>query len=343
MRLTLIKPILCLFVIFISYSAQAIEINNLYQVRVDVQGQSKSEKEEALKEAMQQVLVKVSGKVATLQAPEIQSQVSSPNQYIKTYSYDKTKDARGLLLKVDFAKDKIDTLLIEHKQFLWGASRPLLLVWLADSSTRNKRIVSLEDEIIKPYFIRAMDERGLPIQWPYVDAFDTSELSFNELWRFKNSAISSASKRYNADTILAGRLQKQGFSWSFSGYLIQPEYSILINEESETKFGLSRKISAIIAEKLAEQYSIKIQINADKNRKEIKVVSVKDFNTYHSLIGYLNNKTGINGVTPVKIQNTTLTLELDLSTSWLKVESSLRLDKKLTPDALHLDAWRWYQ
>lgn len=343
MRLTLIKPVLCLFIIFISYSTQAIEINNLYQVRVDVKGQSKSEKDEALKEAMQQVLVKVSGKVATLQTPEIQSQVSSPNQYIKTYSYDKAQNGQGLLLKVDFAKNKIDALLSRYKQSLWGASRPLLLVWLADSSSRNKRIVSVEDEIIKPYFIRAMDERGLPITWPYADNIDTSKLSFNQLWALDNNAISIASEGYNPDVILSGRIQKQPSIWRFDGRLIQSQYSTAIRAKSESKIGLSRKIAAIVAEKLANQYAIKIQDASERERKIIKIEGIKNFRSYHSLMDYLKNKTGINGVTPTHIQDTTLTLELDLSAPWVRVDSSMRLDKKLIPDAINMDHWRWYQ
>lgn len=342
MRLTLIKPVLCLFIVFISYYAQAIEINNLYQVRVDVQGQSKSEKDEALKEAMQQVLVKVSGKAATLQNGVIQSQVSSPNQYIKTYSYHKNEDSNSFWLKVDFAKNKIDALLIQQKQSLWGASRPLLLVWLVDESTQNKRIVNLENKTIKSYLKRAMDERGLPITWPYSDEIDTKKLNFDNRM-LSNNAILAASERYNTDVVLSGRIQKQFSIWRFDGRLSQSERDSLIRVTSESRFGLSRKIAAIVAEKLANQYAISIHAVSERERKIVKVVGVKSFKAYHSLIDYLKNKTGINDIMPIRIKDTNLIVELELSASWSKVESSIRLDKKLIPDALHVDQWRWYQ
>lgn len=338
-----IKATLGLFFIFCTLPLQGLEVANLYQVSIGVKGQDKEERDAAFKAAMRQVLVKVSGHNATLQEPVIQSKIESPNQYIKTYSYQRHKGKSGFSLKIDFAKNRIDTLLTQQKQPLWGSSRPVTLFWIANKVYQKGFVVSQRDRTIKPALVEAMEQRGLPARLPYGNSEDKQRLGFNRLWHFSYAAIKEASKGYKANAILAGRLTYKQANWRFQGRLLQGDKKHPVIILAKSKQELARLISAAVGEKLASRYAISVKEQSTLTQKALKISGVNNFNTYHSLLEYLQKKPGIDKVVTTHIKGGDLTLALSLSAPWSQVESTIRLDKKLMADFVRPEYWRWYK
>lgn len=339
----LIKAVLGFLFALLAISAQATELANLYQVHISVKGQEKEERDNAFKVAMKQVLVKVSGHNSTLQEPIIQSKIETPAQYIKTYSYLRYKRKSGFLLKINFAKNRIDSLLVQQKQSLWGSSRPLTLFWIANKVYKKGFIVSHKDRSIRPELVSAMSQRGLPVRIPYVNAADKKRLGFQRLWNLSYQAIKEASKPYKANAILAGRLTYKQSLWRFQGSLLHELQRLPINIVAGTKQELAREISALVGEKLASQYAITAKEESAEKQKMLQVVGVNSFSSYYSLLKYLQKKPGIEKVITTHIQDDKLTLKLSLSAPWSQVDSTIRLDKKLMVDFMRPNYWRWYK
>lgn len=340
----LMKIILGLVFASLAISIQAAEVANLYQVNIAVQGQEKEERDTALKVAMKQVLVKVSGNDSTLQQPVIQSKIETPAQYIKTYSYQRYKRKNGFLLRVDFAKNRIDSLLVQQKQPLWGSSRPLTLFWIANKVYKKGFVVSHKDLSIRPSLVGAMSQRGLPVRMPYANAEDTARLGFNRLWNLSYEAIQEASKPYKANAILAGRLSYKKALWRFQGSLLHGQQKSPINIIAKNKQELANQISVSVGETLASRYAISAKQEGESDtQKLLKVAGINNFNSYHSLLKYLQKKPGIEKVVTTHIKGSDLTLELSLSAPWSQVDSTLRLDKKLMADFTRPQYWRWYK
>ena len=129
----------------LSVFTHAVVVSDLYEVQVEVTDQSQNSRIEALNEAIQQVLVKVSGTTDTLLNETVQEKSSHPERYVRSYSYTHNPINNQLELKVHFAQNLIDELLRQTDQSIWGRSRPLILVWQAVEEN-NKRFVINTDQ-----------------------------------------------------------------------------------------------------------------------------------------------------------------------------------------------------
>jgi hypothetical protein len=98
-------------------SASAAAPVGLYAGQVPVASQSDAELAEALKSALGQVLVKLTGDASVLTRPEIAKAVAQPNRFVQQYQYetslanDNGQTQGRLMLVATFNRDGIDRLL----------------------------------------------------------------------------------------------------------------------------------------------------------------------------------------------------------------------------------------
>jgi len=136
-------------------------------------------------------------------------------------------------LWVSFDGDAIQDTLRQAGQTVWGGDRPLTLIWLAvDWGQGEREIIAADDPVRSRDEARSIDRnrllrqrvldiaerRGLPVAFPLLDTIDLQNLSFSDIWGGFDDALIAASERYEADTILVGRVRpatSQRNRWSF--------------------------------------------------------------------------------------------------------------------------------
>ncbi len=318
--------------------AYALQVTKLYEVSIHVDTQDASERKAALQEGIQQVLIKVSGHASTLQDSYIQNQIRIVNNYIKSYRYRKDKRSGGFWLDVDFAKHKINTLLNKQKKPLWGSSRPVTLVWLANNKQPTASIVYADDGDIKPDVLNAMDERGLPVRFPQ----PRHSLTPEQITQQAMLAVKEKSKAYQADAVVVGTLQEKHSQWRFYGRFLTMQKQFNMHFSADSKQALMRRLAAFLGEKLANQYAVVLPTAMQQSHYQLSVKGISDFQTYYGLLTYLRSKTGIEQVLPSKVQGSTLVLTLKLSLPWSQVIPVLRAEQKLLVDRQDKQFWRWY-
>lgn len=322
--------LLLMLTLWSSFSA-AVMVSDLYEVDVSVADQTAENREAGMALALEQVLIKVSGKQTVLDNPAIQQQLTSADRLVKRYRYARDEVDDSVRLQVIFAGNLIDRLLRNAGEPIWGKSRPLILIWQAVEEDAQRQFLNQDSGAWPVLVERVMSERGLPVLWPTLDLADELVLPLEKLWGLFKQDIQVASSRYQADAVVAGRLSPASEEgWSYSGILFHQQTTLALSAQAEDAEGVLRLVADQVASYFASQYAVETNAVAQPQGFQLQVTGVENFASYHELLTYLNSKVAINNVSLLKVDGTRLTLALDLAADWQQVWSVMALDKRLS-------------
>lgn len=308
-------------------AAQAVTVSDLYQVSVMVQDQTENSRNQGLQQALQQVLVKVSGSRDSVQL--LQQASPSPQQLVESFSYRRDPVDDALLLQVQFASNLIDQLLIDAGQPVWGQTRPLLLVWQAVEEGPLRMLLGQDVSLWRVQADRAMHERGLPVLWPTLDLEDEIALPVEAVWGSFRDRIIDASQRYRHDAILAGRLAAAGNGqWRYDGQLWHQQQWLPISVVANDAGAAMQGVADQVARYFAARYAVRRQVQTSGGFSLV-VDGVASFADYQMLLRYLKANVAIDEVQVLAANGPQLQLELQLAAPWPQVWGVLSLDKRL--------------
>ena len=186
-----------------------------------------------------------------------------------------------------------------------------------------------------PEIVKVMQDfaaaRGLPIIFPVLDFEDRKSLSENIAWNLDEAAISSASERYGADSILAGRLH-----FTASGELVglwqfrfQEETDVFDGFDSELKSYLYDPLNRITTQ-LAGYFAI-LPESIDGDTVRLRIDGIKNLNDYSSLLNYVENLGLVATVTTAEVDGERIELQLSLVGDTRQLYEQIALDRDLLP------------
>ena len=213
-------------------AASAVEVTALYTAEVPLDSEAADPRKDAYERALAEVLLRVSGSGLSNNRGAIAELFGDPAAYVMQFR-------RGAedSLWVSFDGEAIEQALREAGQSVWGAERPLTVVWLAvDWGRGSREIIAADDRDRSEQESRSIDrnrqlrqrileiaeQRGLPLVFPLLDTIDLQSVTFSDIWGGFDDRIIDASKRYDADSILIGRIRpsssrRENWSYFFSG------------------------------------------------------------------------------------------------------------------------------
>lgn len=323
MRAASLILLLCL-----SLGSHAVIVSDLYRVQVPVADQSTVSRQSGIQDALQQVLVKVSGQTASVQNQTVQAAAASAERYVKSFRYSRDEADDSLLLEVLFAQNLIDTLLKDAQQPVWGKSRPLVLLWQGVEDELQRKALNQNSGAWRARLERAMNERGIPLLWPAQDLEDELALPVERLWGLFKGDVQKASARYAADAFMAGRLSPgRDNGWHYQGFIQHQGDWLNLQAEGDDVNAVLLQIADQVAAFLSVRYALRSDGMASGH--QLMVQGVQNFRQYHDVITYLNANVAVNSVRVLAVNQQNLTLELDLAADWAQVWSTLALDKRL--------------
>jgi len=363
--------VLCLCLL--SFNAFAVNVSDLYRISVAVDDQTEESRKLGVQWAFQQLLIKVSGYQEVLSNPTLVAASNNANRYMQGFSYHQDNVDDQVYLQAWFSKALLIPLMRRANAPIWGENRPLLLNWLAveSSEVTVEPIGNLDDGVVFESDVnavastqadgnggrlliseqvpewqtrlgRAFSERGLPILWPMNDLEDQLELPLNQLWWLVSEPIIKASERYQADAVLAGKLnQSAAGAWQYEGVLFRGEQRLPILTEGDSPLAALTNVSTQVGRFFADQFAIKSDPMNGRSGIRILVKKVKDFSDYSKVLAYLQSISGVRLVEVAQVDRDNLQLYLNLEGSWDKVQRIIRLDNKLS--SLQEKEFEWAQ
>ncbi len=338
MRTVRFTCLLALALLLSAGLARAAEVQGLYQAEVPVSGQQPAERKRALRTALSQVLVKVSGGRAVTQDPGIARALQTPSQYVQQYRYrtvypDSGDGARPTkLLWAQFDRDAVNRLLREQNRPIWGKARPAMLVWLAVERDGRRVLVGSDDPSSVPTVLESRAAaRGLPLVIPLLDLEDQSRLRVSDVWGEFTDSIVSTSKRYQSDVILIARAYEllPGL-WEARWRLQMGQRALRWSTQSDVlDIALDEGIDRA-ADVLAEEFA-RIAEGGDSGALDILVTEINSLGDYARALRYLGALDMVEAVQTIRVQPGEAWFRLTSAAGKEAVGEAISLGRTLSP------------
>jgi hypothetical protein len=330
-------PFLAVFICVLSLlSAPAVQAaaEKLFESEVVVPNQSPGVRAYAMKTALQEVLVRVAGQHAVLATEPAMAMLKDPAQQVQQYRYFTVPESEPPVLKlwVRFDGETIRQALQQQGVSYWGAERPDTLLWLAVED-RGKRYVVAADDGTDVYrqIEQAARQRGVPVLFPLMDLQDQSQVRFSDIWGGFFDNVVDASRRYNPQAVLIGRLNRSpSGGWSSRWHL---EVAGQPSSWSDSRQQLDRLAQQGIddtADILASRFGVS-QAGGNLDTVNILVTGVDSLADYSRLSDYLSGLTAVVDMQVARVAGTEIQYALQLNGSLQDLTHTVTIGTVLEP------------
>jgi hypothetical protein len=326
-------------------TARAADAGGLFEAAVPVADQSDAARDEALRHALAEVLVRVTGDTAVAKAPEAASLLENARRYVGQFSYERRLAENAepaseprLFLLARFDGAALERAVRQAGLPFWGAERPATLVWLAYQNGPERGLVGADSGGVaadaRSALQRAARVRGVPLVLPLLDTEDRRAVSVADIWGGFDERILAASQRYAADTVLVGKLQQLGSAWQADWRLIGEEGEI--PRWQSMPAALPGVLSGGI-DPLADAYAARFALRpsgdgaATGSRVELHVLGIGGLREYGTLLEYLRDLTLVRSLQVERLEGEELVLGLQLSGDVEHLERAIALGRRLQP------------
>ena len=190
--------------------AWAVKVTTLYEVEVPVASQASNARAAAIREGLEEVLVRLTGDHRIVEEKAIINGLNKADYYVQEYAYS-TPDvhAATYMLNIKFNQRDVSRLLRKAGMKQWGSIRPLVLVWLATISDQHQVDILGVDmgSSMLERFRRQGKRFGLPLIFPMMDMADMNKVSAESITSVVLPELKSASDRYEPDALLIGTIE----------------------------------------------------------------------------------------------------------------------------------------
>lgn len=293
---------------------RAATVEGLYDAEVPVSSQDLRERERALRAALLQVVVRVSGQRRVTPAGVLSAALQNPSRYVQEFRYagaTEGGDARGRgagqRLWVRFNPASTNELLRQAGLPVWGRARPTVIVWLALREAQGSRLVSAGEPAAVVASLRARAAaRGVPLALPTLDEAGQARLLAADIAAERTDRAVQASRRYHAEAVLVGRARERvpGI-WESRWTLVAGDATERFSVDGEqieqvAGEGLDRAVDLLAARsaRVATAPPVPAPGAGPGRSPELTVVGLSGFGEYARVRRYLE---GVETVTAVRV------------------------------------------
>ncbi len=313
----------CCFVLVFSLNSDAAEVDGLYETEVLVTSQGRNERNEAIRMALDEVLIRVSGDRNTPRLEALRGLYKRSLQLVQQYRYRALPRRAGApvgmsdeltqVLRVSFDPAAIDQALRKAAVPLWGQVRPATLVWVVvdDGGVRSLMAADTLPEVKQVMQLQAQ-RRGLPLFVPLWDLEDQMALRFSDVWGNFQDAILNGSARYATEAILVGRLfhQSDGI-WESRWTLYQGGEAAHWQASSPLQAEVLSAGVDGVADHLGRRFA-KVFDESQSSRLKVAVKDVRSLQGYARTLQFLQSLDVVTAMQVGSVMGETVTFDLQV-------------------------------
>jgi hypothetical protein len=323
----------CALVLLLAHgTADAARFPDLYRVTVPPDPAAPDARAAAEKAAFARLLVRITGNRAAGTDPQLAALIENARAYENSYGLDRQGRAQ-----VGFSASRVDQALTQLNFPVWGAERPLTLVWIAvDDGAGGRGLLGANDlpadltpatlallQTIRTDLATAADERGLPLALPLLDLEDLGAVTFTDVWGGFEDRVGLASARYRADAVLIGRVRPG---------LIGQEVDWLLLKDGQRQ-GIAGIALRDGIDAVADLYAQELSFVGGASLARITVLDVATSADYGRVLSYLETLSVLQNVDVESLDRGVLSLKVAARGDARVIERVLALGGVLSPDA----------
>jgi hypothetical protein len=322
---------------------RAAPVSELFQGQVAAAGRDAGARDAALRQALQQVLVRVTGSNRELDTASARELLREPGRFVEQYRFQELDDAESeqpLLLWVQFDAVALTREIRAAGMPYWGSERPDVLLWLAIDDRGQRYVVSeTADNSASRAVQRAARLHGLPVTLPLMDLEDRRAVQFTDVWGGFLAALEPASRRYRPQVVLVGKLDRSaaGGGWRTRWNLRTQAAEQVWNQHAGSLDGAVGQGIARTTEWLADQYAVG---DSDASLRALVVEDIRGVEDYARVQRYLASLTPVDQVMVVRASEQEIEFDLTLSTPERSLLQVITLGRVLQPAGDPM-AWRF--
>ena len=326
--------------------AGAVEVPTLFTAEVPIDQEAKDPRADAYDAALREVLMRVSGTEIAENDEAFAELFPNPASYVMQY-----RSGADETLWVTFDGQAIEQVLRGAGQTFWGAERPLTLVWLAvDWGQGTREIIAADDpdrtqqesrsidrnRLIRERLLEISERRGLPIVFPLLDTTDLQSVTFSDIWGGFDDAILYASERYDANSILIGRIRPSSGQRNRWTYYFTGAQSVLT--------GPPEAVVGQVADLLAAEFAV--GGDAPIEAVVLNVSGIESVDAYGSVQQILRDVSLIEGFTLTEVAGDRVSYRVEVRGGAERLSRALRfnglIEQESTDPLLDADALEFY-
>jgi len=321
-------------------------VTHLYEIEMPVVAQSRDERTLVVREALKEILVRVSGRNSAEILAEDEILVAQPTRLVQQFRYRKFKSDEIIPAELDgaepytqklwlrFNSKAIKKLLRDQGLPVWGKTRPATLVWLVVDDQKKRVLVgNSTPHISRTHIANEAVKRGLPFRLPLLDLADQSKLQVTDVWGNFEDTILAASQRYQTESILVGRVylsfnQSWNARWSLYSGGQRQDWEI---NNSETLQSALRAGLANTAESLSLRFA---QLNTalDGDVVSLKIKGITDLKGYNKASKYLKSLSLVSKIHTLQVNKSDVIFNVTSRSSRLGLAQAISLGRVLVAE-----------
>lgn len=304
--------------------AGAARVDDLYATAVPVADESATATGIAFRDALKNVLVRVTGRAASAEDAALLGRLGDPGALVQQYRH----DGMGQLW-VRFDGAGLRRMLEGAGVPAWGENRPLTVIWLAyDGGAGERDVLAAEGNEgaaadLRRTLLAAAGDRAVPVVLPLRDSEELAAVTYADVWGDFSEPLVRASQRYRADAILLGRARL------YPPGMDDVRWTLLLGNERQEWRGTVADGPRGLAERLAERFAT--APGAAGGSLRLAVAGVGSIDQYGALLAHLRGLDSVDAIDVTAASGDTLLLELRLRGSREQLLRGLALRGQLEP------------
>lgn len=307
---------------------------DLYEATVPVVDRGAEARAAAVRAALSEVLVRLSGDAEVAGKPAGKALLADPSKHLQQYQYEGDATAGGLYLRAGFAAAPLEAALRQQGLALWGRERAPVLAWVAVDDGQRRYLLGAGDTDAVAVELRAAARRqGLELVLPLLDLEDQSRVTLTRVQEGDLDALMPASERYRAEAVLVGALQAAAGSWR-GRWVLRHAGQDTQWTAGEAPLAMALDQSLAPAEsKLATRAPVVVPADATPTRITVRVQGVLRLHDYARVDQYVRGLPTVRRAELLAVQGQHLDYVVDVQGGAQGLAQTLAADTLLEPVA----------
>jgi uncharacterized protein len=319
--------------------ARALLVDDLYAAEIAVSNQGEAERRRAYREALQQVIVKVTGEHRWLQHSRIRTAINNAENYVAEVGYRSTGLDSHIVVRFD--QQQLDTLLYEEDIPVWDRNRASVLLWVTVQGADGRRdmLGSSSEHVLLEQARLFSTERAVPVLFPLLDLTDRRLVTTDQAWALDASTLQQAGARYGADSVLAGRLlvTPNGEVVGLWQFLFRDQVHVFDHVDSSAEQYMDFPLNEVTV-RLANHFGLVLSEFEREDEVSVRVDGIRDLESHMVLMRYLESLSVVRDARITMLNGDSLTLRVRLAGTRQHLTEFISLDRDLMPVNFELGA-----